>query len=66
MTPEDFRAARLRLGMTQAELAVALGYTHKQVVSAIETGKRKPGTAVRLLLAALIAQSGRTTIRSCP
>ena len=54
MSPDDFRAARLRLGMTQAELAVALGYTHKQVVSAIETGKRKPGKTVQMLLAVLL------------
>lgn len=50
MTPNDFRAARLRLGMTQAALAEALGYSAARVVSAIETGNRNPGpTAIKLL-----------------
>jgi DNA-binding transcriptional regulator YiaG len=58
MTPAEIKAARLRLGMTQAELAEALGYAHKQSISDLERGVNKPPTAVQMLLKMLIAQSG--------
>jgi DNA-binding transcriptional regulator YiaG len=58
MTPAEIKAARLRLGMTQAELAKALGYAHKQSISDLERGVNKPPTAVQMLLKMLIAQSG--------
>jgi DNA-binding transcriptional regulator YiaG len=50
MTPAEIKAARLRLGMTQAELAEALGYAHKQSISDLERGVNKPPTAVQMLL----------------
>ena len=56
MTHDDFRAARLRLGMTQATLAEALGYSHAHVVSAIETGNRNPGPAAIKLLERLLRE----------
>ena len=58
MTPDEIKAARLRLGMTQAELAQALGYAHKQSVSDLERGVMKPSKTVLILLEMLIAQSG--------
>ena len=58
MTPAEIKAARLRLGMTQAELAKALGYGHKPSISDLERGVNKPPTAVQMLLKMLIAQSG--------
>lgn len=51
MTPADFRAIRVRLGMTGTEFAAALGMSArngKQVISQIETGRR----AIRNELAA--------------
>ena len=58
MTPAEIKAARLRLGMTQAAFAKALGYAHKQSISDLERGVNKPPTAVQMLLKMLIAQSG--------
>jgi transcriptional regulator with XRE-family HTH domain len=59
VTAAEVRAARLRLGMTQAELAEALGYAHKQSISDLERGVNKPPKAVQMLLRMLIAQSDR-------
>ena len=36
MTNHEFRAIRLRLGLTQAELAAVLGYPHPMQVSVLE------------------------------
>lgn len=41
MTSEEFRQIRLRLGLTQAELADLMG-THAQHISRIECGDRQP------------------------
>ena len=41
MTSEEFRTIRLRLGLTQAELADLMG-THAQHISRIECGDRAP------------------------
>ena len=41
MTSTDFRATRLRLGLTQAELAALMG-TYAQHISRIESGDRAP------------------------
>ena len=41
MTSEDFRALRLQLGLTQAELADLMG-TRPQHISRIECGDRQP------------------------
>ena len=50
MTPQEFRAARVELGYTQAQLAEALGFKRNETICEIETGKRNPGEpAVRLL-----------------
>ena len=57
MTPDDIKAARLRLGMTQAALATALGYAHKQSVSDLERGVMKPSTAVKMLLEMLLCNN---------
>jgi len=54
MTPEEFRAARVQLGLTQAELARVLGYGKPIRVSEIERGIRNPSqSAVRLVQAYL-------------
>ena len=50
MTPAEIKAARLRHTQTQAELAKALGYGHKQSISDLERGVNKPPTAVQMLL----------------
>ena len=41
MTSEEFRATRLLLGLTQAELAALMG-TYAQHISRIESGDRAP------------------------
>jgi len=54
MTPADFRAARLKLCLTQAQLARVLGYSAKPRVSEIERGATQPGPAVLRLLQAYL------------
>ena len=41
MTSQEFRTIRLRLGLTQAELADLMG-TYAQHISRIESGDRQP------------------------
>ncbi len=49
-TPEAIRAFRKRLGMTQGELADALGYSRRISVTELERGSYGPsGPAQRLL-----------------
>lgn len=55
MTPDEIRAARQQLGLTQAHLARVLGYGDHMRVHEIETGKRTPSDAVVRLLRAYLA-----------
>ena len=57
MTPaEEFRAARDTLGMTQRQLAEALGFKRgRQTICDIEKGRHMPRETVVLLLRALVA-----------
>ena len=55
MTPAAIREARQSLGLSQAELALWLGYPLAARVSELERGTRKPGKAVVLLLQAYLA-----------
>lgn len=50
MTPEAFRAIRLRLGLTQAQLAKRLNFADANQVYRMETGRRSitPAAAERL------------------
>ena len=57
MTPDEIKAARLRLGMTQAELAKALGYAHKQSVSDLERGVMEPSKTVLILLEMMLEKA---------
>ena len=52
MTPAEFKAARLSLGLTQPQAADCLGYGAPNRISEIENGKGSPGAAVILLLRA--------------
>lgn len=54
MTPDDIRAARRSLGLTQAQLADMLGYARSDRVSEIERGIERPSVAVRRLLQAYL------------
>lgn len=55
MTPaERFRAARQSLGLTQAQLADAMGYGDKMRISDIERGVRDPSPAAERLLQAYL------------
>jgi DNA-binding XRE family transcriptional regulator len=51
---EEIRKARLRLGLTQAQLAPLLGYSDVARVSELERGVRQPGAAVLRLLRAYL------------
>ena len=49
-SPDEIRQAREALGMTQEELAAALGLSRRQTVTAWETGDRSPPPYLRLAL----------------
>jgi len=55
MNAEQFKRARIVLGLTQSQMAEVLGYGNKQRVSEIERGAREPGTSVVLLINAYIS-----------
>ena len=40
MTPKQFKSARLKMGLSQAEMATLLGYTSRSMICRIETGSR--------------------------
>lgn len=54
MTPAEIKAARQKLGLTQAGLARVLGYSTPRKVSDIETGQKKPSASVVRLLRAFL------------
>lgn len=50
MTPDELRAARFSLGLTQSQLASVMGLRGAAAVSEWERGERSPdGRSVRLL-----------------
>jgi len=51
MSPKQFKEIREKLGLTQTQLADCLGLTQK-AVSHYETGFRKPGTTVQVIMTA--------------
>ena len=55
MTPDDFKGARQKLGLDQAQAARVLGYGAPQRISEIESGKRSPSDAVVRLMRAYLA-----------
>ena len=56
MTPAEFLTARQQLGLTQAQLADALGFKRgRQTICDIEKGRHIPSETVVLLLQALVA-----------
>ena len=47
---KKMKAVRKRLGYTQSEMAVAMGYTRQDIISGIENGSRKmSGVAIKCL-----------------
>jgi transcriptional regulator with XRE-family HTH domain len=54
LTATDFREARLKLGLTQRQLAPLLGYGKQQAVSDIETGLYAIRPQAALLLQAYL------------
>lgn len=52
MTPDQFRAARLKVGLTQQECANVLGYTRLHV-TAIEAGRKSISAPLELAMLAL-------------
>lgn len=53
MVPEEIKAARAALGMSQVEFAKAIGVTNVAVAQ-WETNKRTPPAYLRLAIAALL------------
>ena len=58
MTSEEFRHIRLRLGLTQTELADLLG-TYAQHISRIECGDRAPTRQQAAFVRYIAATSGK-------
>ena len=58
MTSEEFRQIRLRLGLTQAELADLMG-THAQHISRIECGDRQPTRLLAAFIRYIAAARGK-------
>lgn len=58
MTSEEFRQVRLRLGLTQAELADLMG-TYAQHISRIERGDRAPTRQQAAFITYIAAQRGK-------
>jgi len=56
MTPDEIRALRERLGLTQAEMGEKLG-VHLRTYQQWEYGRRRPGAATRKLLSILEADA---------
>ena len=54
MTPEQFRSARLSLGLSSEQAAQMLGYGSRSRISEIENGARNPGAAVVALMRAYL------------
>jgi transcriptional regulator with XRE-family HTH domain len=52
MTPEEFRAARLKVGLTQQECANVLGYTRLHITG-IEAGRKTISAPLELAMQAL-------------
>lgn len=57
------KAARKRLGLTQAELGAALGSAYRFTITRYETGERKPSLAVMLAIKYLLTQHVRAELR---
>lgn len=57
MTPAEIKASRLRLGLTQAQLAerMRLGKDGKRIVRGWEKGERKPSGPVLVALGYMLA-----------
>lgn len=55
MSPEEIRAARAALGLTQAELAAVMGYGNKARIAELERGARAASPAAARLIAAYVA-----------
>jgi len=53
MTPSEIRDLRTRLGMTQAQLATALGLVRTGTISDWERGRSKPNRTAVLLMKTL-------------
>ena len=55
VTSNEFKKVRVKLNMNQEQFADLLGMSSKQAISNIETGLRKPGTLVGIILRVLDA-----------
>jgi transcriptional regulator with XRE-family HTH domain len=60
MTKEEFKAARLSLGLSQAELAEALGKSTPRMVVHYEAGTVKVPKSVKLMMDRLLKEKGLT------
>lgn len=54
MSPDEIKHARKVLGLTQAQMAVVMGYADKTRISHIEAGREKISRQAELLLRAYL------------
>lgn len=53
MDADEFKKIRLKLGMTQGQMAELLGMTTRNAISNIEIGNRNPGKLMAIILRVL-------------
>lgn len=58
MTPQQFKAHRKALGLTQAEFASLLGFTSGRYIRALESGERAVSFRTQKLLQLLTQKKG--------
>jgi transcriptional regulator with XRE-family HTH domain len=63
MTKEEFRAARLSLGLSQAELAKALGKSSRMIVH-YEAGTVKVPKSVKLMMDKILKENGNDRLHN--
>ena len=51
MPPAEFRNLRRKLGLTQDQLAIVMGYGNQSRISEVEGGETVPARSERLMLA---------------
>ncbi len=62
MSPEEFKKIRVRLDLTQEELAEILGVAGKNPVSRYELGERNPSSLMQAVMSILDSQSEKEAL----
>ena len=59
MTPERFRELRLKMGMSQHELALLMGYRDRSAVSNFEAGRREITPRIEFMINSIFENKGK-------